>query len=171
MLKQEYGCEYVLNQKDSDFKQKLSKLAAELQATVMLECIGGTFTSELMACMPLKSTCVFYGSLVEEGLGGFEGGEMMDKEQAIEGFILNGYIKSKGLLGLLPVIARAVSLMHDKTLQSKIQKRLKLTEIKEGLEGYYKNMTGGKFVLCPHDADPSLEKTQPVFSIKDLNSN
>eukprot|EP00356_Strombidium_inclinatum_P003018 CAMPEP_0170494868 /NCGR_PEP_ID=MMETSP0208-20121228/14884_1 /TAXON_ID=197538 /ORGANISM="Strombidium inclinatum, Strain S3" /LENGTH=190 /DNA_ID=CAMNT_0010770979 /DNA_START=478 /DNA_END=1047 /DNA_ORIENTATION=- len=165
ILTEEYGQKYVLNQTDPDFKDKLKALTKELGVQVMLECIGGKFTAELLHCLPDKSTCVLYGSMDEVGLEGFNPGHLIGRGYAIEGFVLGGFLKSKGLLGILPVINKAVNMMHDSTLQSTIQKRLKFSEFKSGLEQYYKNMSAGKFVLCPFEDDPELEKggAQEVF--------
>jgi NADPH:quinone reductase-like Zn-dependent oxidoreductase len=141
----------------------------------MLECIGGSMTASLIECMPPRSTCILYGSFREVGLEGFDPLVFIGRDLKIEGFILAQYIKSKGLIGILPLINKAVSLMNDSTLHSTIQRRVKFSEFKDSLSDYYKNMTGGKFVLCPHDLDEKLLKPSAdllkEFEIKHLNSD
>ena len=41
---------------------------------------------------------------------------MKAKELKLEGFILGEYVKSKGLLKIVPVIRKVTNLMSDKTL-------------------------------------------------------
>jgi hypothetical protein len=75
-------------------------------------------------------------------------------------------------LGIIKVINQQKALMADKTLQSKVQKRFTLSEFKDSVEGYYKNMTGGKFILCPNFQDDKLvdgAEFEP-FSINDFGS-
>jgi len=54
--------------------------------------------------MPPKSHCVFYGSLREEALSDFDPLLLIGRNYSIQGFILDQYIKSKGMIGLLQVI-------------------------------------------------------------------
>lgn len=67
MLKEQYGCEYVLNSSDADFLDKFKKLSKDLKATALVECISGDTTGKLMECLPNRSTVVFYGCLSEKG--------------------------------------------------------------------------------------------------------
>ena len=166
ILKEEYNCEHVLNQTDPDFSEQLKSIAKELKATVLLECIGGEMTASVLEQMPSRSTCILYGSFREVGLENFDALTMIGRSYTIDSFILGEYLKDKGLTGILPVINKVTALMSDETLQSNIQKRLKFSEFKDGIADYYKNMTAGKFVLCPHEADPELEQAteeSPIF--------
>jgi len=43
MLKKDFGCKHVLNSSKKDFFEDLTKLAKELKATAMIECVGGKF--------------------------------------------------------------------------------------------------------------------------------
>lgn len=104
MLKEKYNQKYVLNQTSPTFHADLKNLAVDLHATVLLECIGGTMTAELLQCLPSRSTAVFYGSMREEALGGFDALFLIGRDYAIDSFILGRYILSKGNLGILPLI-------------------------------------------------------------------
>ena len=124
ILKEEYGQKYVLNQNSATFKQDLKNLAIDLRATVLLECIGGTMSAELLECMPARSTCVLYGSMREVGLEGFDPLLLIGRGYTLDSFILGDFIASKGLTGILPVINKATALMNDSTLQSTVQRKL-----------------------------------------------
>ena len=49
--------------------------------------------------------------------------------------------------------------MENKMLQSKIQKEFPLFEFESAVKGYYGNMTGGKFILKPHDDIENLKES------------
>lgn len=66
------GCEYVLNSTKPDFEETFKNLAKELKASVMLECIGSDTTPKYLELMPSRSHCVFYGSMRESALEGFD---------------------------------------------------------------------------------------------------
>jgi NADPH:quinone reductase-like Zn-dependent oxidoreductase len=68
MLKEEYGCKYVLNSNSENFFEEFTQLVKEKNATCLIECIGGELTGKLMSCLPSRSTVVFYGALSEEGV-------------------------------------------------------------------------------------------------------
>ena len=44
LLKEEYGCKYVLNSSSEGFFEEYQALAKELRASVLIECIGGDIT-------------------------------------------------------------------------------------------------------------------------------
>jgi hypothetical protein len=104
LLKETYGQRYVLNQTSPTFHADLKNLAIDLNATVLLECIGGTMTAELLECLPSGSTAVFYGSMREVALQGFDPLSLIGRDYAIDSFILGRYILSKGNTGILPLI-------------------------------------------------------------------
>lgn len=63
--------------------------------------------------------------------------------------------------------------MQESTLQSNIQKKFPLSQFQNEIENYYKNMTGGKFLLCPNMDDEALAEDAAEFlpfSIKDLKT-
>ena len=120
LLKDEFGCQYILNQTSETFEEDLRSLAKELKATVLLECVGGSFSAKVLECMPSRSTCVLYGSFREVGLEGFDPLLLIGRSYKVEGFVLGLFIKSKGLCGVLPLMNKAISLMNDTTLHSNI---------------------------------------------------
>jgi NADPH:quinone reductase-like Zn-dependent oxidoreductase len=110
----------VLNQSDADFNEQLKNLSKELRAKVLFECIGGDFTPQVMECMPAKTLCLFYGSLRPEPLTGFDPLLVIGRDNKIQGFFLSEWLKSKGVLRVLPIIRRVTALMNDSTLHSDV---------------------------------------------------
>jgi NADPH:quinone reductase-like Zn-dependent oxidoreductase len=66
MLKEEYGCAYVLNSSSEGFWEEFEELASKLKIKVLIECVSGELTGQLMQRMPFKSTVLFYGALSEQ---------------------------------------------------------------------------------------------------------
>jgi len=161
MLKEQFNCEYVLNQNDADFKEKLTSLSKELKATAMLECVGGNFAADFLECLPSRSTCVFYGSLSDQPLGGFDPLLLIGRSYSVEGLFMGEWFKSKGIMGLIKMIGKCQELMLDKTLHSVVQKRIKFSEFKQGVSDYVNNMTAGKVLLCPQELDSFLDLAEP----------
>jgi len=58
MLKNELGCEYVLNSSDKDFDNKLEIVVDKLGANVALECVAGDMPGRLLDKMPTHAVCV-----------------------------------------------------------------------------------------------------------------
>jgi len=107
-------------------------------------------TGKMMECLPSRSTVVFYGALSEKGPSEIDPLLMIGRSYRLEGFVLGNYLESKGL-GIIGVIKKMNTLIADTTLQSKVQKKFGLADFEESIADYYKNMTAGKFILCPHE--------------------
>lgn len=155
LLKEDYGCKYVLNSSDDKFFEEFRNLAKELKATTLIECIGGPITSKLMECLPSKSQVALYGDLSEKPLSDIDPLLMIGRSYTIKSFILGTYLASKGL-SIIFTMGEVSKLMADKTLQANIHKRFKISEFKDSVAEYYKNMTAGKMILCPHEIDENL---------------
>ena len=106
----------MLNSTKEDFAEKFRELAKELKASVLLECIGSDTTPTYLEMMPSRSHCVFYGSMRESALEGFDPLLFIGRGYSIEGFILDGFVKSKNIFGLLGVINKVRGMMSDATL-------------------------------------------------------
>ena len=164
LLKEQYGAEIVLNSNAPNFKEDFTKLCKEMKATALIECVAGETTGQLMECLPSRSTVIFYGALSEKGPCDIDPLILIGRSYKIEGFVLGQYITKKGL-GIIGVIKQCNALMADKTVQSNIQKKFGLKDFQSNIPEYYKNMTGGKFVLEPHEGTDELTEDGEVFDI------
>ena len=97
MLKEDYGCKYVLNSSSEGFFEEYQALAKELRATVLVECIGGDLTGQLMERMPSRSTMLFYGCLSEKPVAQIDPLLFIGRAYTLEGFILGKFLQSKGI--------------------------------------------------------------------------
>jgi len=154
-LKNEYNQKYVLNSSDKDFDATLNKLAAELGATVYIDPVAGDLTGKVMSLMPPGSTSLVYGALSSKGPCGLNPLALIGMGQTIQGFVLGEFIKYKGK-DMMPIIGKSMALQKVKAFQPTIQKKFPLSKFQDSVKEYLGNMTGGKFVLCPHMEDAAL---------------
>ena len=76
-LLEKEGSEYHLDMTDSDFEEKLTKLAAELEATACIDSIGGDLSSKLFKAMPRNSTLYTFGYLSSPIMNGLDMRELI----------------------------------------------------------------------------------------------
>ena len=148
MLKEEYGCEYVLNSSTESFKEDLSVLCKKLKPTECLECVGGPIVGTILECMGSRSTIHFYGALSESGPTDIDALKMIGRNQKVSGWILNDFLDNKGIR-ILGVISQCKAMMANEKGTSKVQKKFPISQFRENVGEYYKNMSGGKFLLAP----------------------
>ena len=154
------GAEHILNSSDADFLDKLQELAKKLKATVCFESVAGDLTGQLLSRMPYGSKCILYGCLSEQPVGDIEALVLIGRNQRLEGFILNNWIKEKSLWALSGIVGKCQKLMRNKMLQSEVARRISLFEVETALPEYKKNMTLGKYVIYPQEKKPSEEESK-----------
>ncbi len=152
------GAEHVLNSSDADFFEKLQDLAKKLRATVCLEAIGGKFTGQVMSRMPSGSTCILYGLLSEQAIGDIDPLLLIGRNQRLEGFLLNVYMADLSIFGKLGLVNKCQKLIASGVFSSEVQKRVSLSEVKEAIPEYKKNMTAGKYLIYPHKKSAEEEE-------------
>lgn len=103
ILTEEYKQEHVLNINDPDFESKLEELATELNATCLLDAVGGKGTAQIMSKMPKKSVCVLYGWLSRQNTE-IDALTFMGKDQKLECFLLNNWLQGKNLLSIYGIV-------------------------------------------------------------------
>jgi hypothetical protein len=81
----------------------------------------------------------------------------------METFSLQNWTKEKSLWALSGIIRKCQNMMRNKTFHSQVQKRISLYEVMSSIKDYQSNMTGGKFVIYPHQAKPA-SSTGDVYS-------
>ncbi|CDW84327.1 zinc-binding dehydrogenase family protein [Stylonychia lemnae] len=159
---QELGAEYILNSSEPDFLERLGELSKKLKASLCFEAVAGDLTGDIMSKMPYGSKCIVYGCLSEQPVGGIESLVLIGRNQKLEGFLLNNWMKSKSLWGLGSLITKCIRLMRNKTFHSEIAKRVSLFQVESEIPEYQKNMTLGKYIIYPQQAKPiENEDTKP----------
>ena len=143
------GGEYVLNSSDADFAQQLQTTVHRLQATLLLDAIGGSMTQILAEAAPLGSTILLYSRLSDQD-SVIDARTALVKNLHFDGWFLPNWLREKNLVQTLQ-LSRQVQALLATDLQSPVHKRLPLSAAQQALEMYAGNMTAGKVLLV---ADP-----------------
>ena len=145
------GAEHVLISIEPGFDQKLSSLAHQLKATLILDAICGGFTQQLIDAAPDDSRILLYSNLSREP-SRISPHSLWNHNIRVEGFYLGNWAAKQNLLKILS-LSQEVQKLAKTDLQSSIFKRLPLSSVQEGLDLYQKNMTAGKILLVikPND--------------------
>jgi len=143
------GAEYVLNQNDEDFEQKLQELSAKLGATCCFEAVAGDLTGQIMNAMPHGSVVYCYGGLSSEPVKGIAVLGLIAQKKRLEGLWLPEYLKTKSMWAMLGMVS-AVQKKLLGSLSTTIAKRYELGDIQEAFKFYLENMSAGKTLLRPN---------------------
>ncbi len=139
------GAEYVLESTDRNFEDKLASTMRRLQATLVLDAVGGRLSSQLLLAAPAGSTLVLYANLSGEQLT-VDPRVLWTENKRIEGFFLGNWLAGRSLPGLLRDIRRVRS-WGASDFQSHVRERFPLSGVQQAIEVYRGNMTAGKVVL------------------------
>ena len=154
-LVRQRGGDTVLNSTDPDFVEQLRTAAQKLQATLLLDAIGGDMTQRLAEAAPYNSTILLYSRLSDQN-------SVLDPRTALiknlhfDGWFLGNWLREKNLLQVLWLSQQTQSLMAS-DLQSTVTRRLPLAAAQQGIEAYYSNMTAGKFLLVANPSEVPLD--------------
>jgi NADPH:quinone reductase-like Zn-dependent oxidoreductase len=139
------GAKYVLVSTEPDFDGKLSALAHQLKATLILDAISGEFTQRLINAAPDDSLVLLYSNLSREPAR-MSPHSLWNHNIRVKGFYLGNWAPRQSILKILSLSLQVQDLVNT-DLQVTINKRFPLTSVNEGLDLYIKNMTAGKILL------------------------
>ncbi|HET9908075.1 MAG TPA: zinc-binding dehydrogenase [Anaerolineales bacterium] len=154
-LIREQGGEYVFNSSEADFPEQLRTMVHRLQATLLLDAIGGSMTKALGQAAPYGSTILLYARLsAEDSL--LDARAALAKQLHFDGWFLGNWMREKNLIQTLRLARQAQSLLGT-DLSTPVQKRLPLSAAQQGLEMYTRNMGAGKILLVANPQEVNLE--------------
>jgi NADPH:quinone reductase-like Zn-dependent oxidoreductase len=149
------GAEYVLDSSQADFPEQLRRLAESLQATLLLDAIGGSLTQTLAEAAPFGSTILMYSRLSQQD-SVIDARSALVKHLHLEGWFLPNWIHEKNLVQILQ-LARQVQALLRTDLESSVRQRLPLSAAQAGLETYISNLGAGKILLVANPQEVPLE--------------
>jgi len=141
------GAEFVLQSTDANFGGDFHALARRLNATLILDAVGGELARHLLETAPARSTLLLYANLSGEEIN-FDPHGLWSEDKRIAGFFLGNWAAKRGIFQTLRDIRR-VQQLGATDLQSTIQRRLPLSAAQQAVELYQNNMTAGKVLLVP----------------------
>jgi NADPH:quinone reductase len=149
------GGEYILNSSDADFAEQLKTMVHRLQATLLLDAIGGTMTKDLAEAAPFGSTILLYSRLsYQDSI--LDARTALVKHLHFDGWFLPNWFREKNFLQALRLAQQAQSLLGT-DLGSPVHKRIPLSAAQQGLEMYTRNKTVGKILLVANPQEVRLD--------------
>ncbi len=145
-LKKE-GAEYVLLESDPDFGQKLKTLAAELDARLAFDAVGGALAGEIFNAMPADAELVAYGGLSTRAVSGIDSMDLIFKDKIISGFNLPEWREQMDDDFFEQVSKEMQELFISGKYHTKIQGSIVFEEIGDGLIRYLRNLSRGKMLI------------------------
>lgn len=144
-LLQSVGAEHVLNSSDTDFTNELRQLSHQLNATLILDPVGGEQTRRLLDLVPGKATVLLYGSLagIKEDVV-LENAS--DPTKHVMGFFMPDWLATKSIWQVIGYLNQ-VQRLARKELHTKIQQRFPLARVQDAVALYQSNPSAGKVVL------------------------
>ena len=139
------GATHVLNSSSESFYTALRNIAAELNATLILDAVTGDQTSLLLDAAPRGATLVAYARLSGDPIR-INPRALMNEEKKVTGFMLANWLNQKGLLFKIRFI-NSVRRELDGSLSSHISRSYPLEHVEEAITQYRGHMSEGKIIL------------------------
>jgi NADPH:quinone reductase len=146
-LLQKKGARYVLKNTDKDFVDQLRLMAHDLNATLALDPITGTYTQQLLDNLPYGSTVIVYGNLAAADQGTTLRPLLLENKK-LHGFYLANWMKDNNLLKTITNLNKVKRLLRN-DFNVTVQGRFPLDKAQLAIDTYLNNMTAGKVLLIP----------------------
>lgn len=143
------GAEYVLNSSRENHSDELRDLCRKLDATLILDAVGGAGTALMLHAAPKGATLVVYARLSGDLLQA-RPSDLMIPGKSITGFQLGKWLNSNSMLFNLRIISRLKKLLGEH-LHTDIAGTCSLDEIHAAIQRYKEHMTGGKYLIVHDD--------------------
>jgi NADPH:quinone reductase-like Zn-dependent oxidoreductase len=140
------GADAVLNSSDSNFFEQVRTESEKLNATILIDCINGSFTANLLKEMPFGSRAFVYGFLSGESNINLDATDFFMKSKSIGCFFITYWLNTLNDTQLEEVHnkVRETLLTSGKT---DISKRFEYEHFSEALEYYRNNSAKGKVLI------------------------
>ena len=136
---------YILNSTETDFPLKLQEWCKKMNATLMLDAIGGELVNRVLDYLPANMTIMLYGNLSQKKIE-FLPTQLVRENKKIIGFYLGHWIAENGLMKTIFNLLKVNNLLK-KGMESRVQAVFSLDDIQQAVELYEKNMSKGKVLV------------------------
>jgi len=147
----ELGAVHAINTTDEDWQDDLKTQCNKYQPRLAFDAVGGELTGKILHVMPNGSVIKVYGGLANE-LCTVSPGDFIFGNKKLEGFWLNEYVKTKGLVGLALWNRKQKSLLGS-DLKTTVKEVVDIENIGAALRSYLDNMAAGKVLLTARKGD------------------
>jgi hypothetical protein len=124
-------------------------VAHQLEASLLLDAIGGEMTGQLAEAAPYGSTILLYSKLSQEDCR-VDPAVALVKNLCLQGWFLANWVKTKNLLQTL-ALSRTAQRLLATDLSSHVGQRVPLSAAQEALSKYVAAMTHQKVLFRMND--------------------
>jgi len=146
------GAEHIVNTSEEGWKVLLKEKCRSLNATLAFDAVAGSLTGDVLEAMPKRSHVAVYGALTGEACSNISPADLIFREKTVGGLWLTTEMRNYSTLALYRMTTQAVELVRQE-LKTEIQARFPLSKLREAVEQYKHNMSGGKVLIVPSLAD------------------
>jgi NADPH:quinone reductase-like Zn-dependent oxidoreductase len=140
---------FALCEQDTDFREKLSQVARENDATTAFDAVGGKLSGEMFNALPGDAEMVVYGGLSGKRIEHINEMDLIFKNKHISGFNLIDWKNELGEGKFERISHELQDLFIQGKLKTAFQGVTPLSDIKKGLKAYIGDMSGGKLLIKP----------------------
>lgn len=141
------GATHVLCSSNTSFLSELRSLSEKLEATLILDAVGGKGSADLLSAAPRGSKLLAYARLSGEFIQA-DPLDLIRMEKSISGFQLGNWLKTKNITYKLSFLSGVKSQLSA-ALSSEINQTFSLEEHARAINLYRENMSAGKILLLP----------------------
>lgn len=144
LLKAE-GADLVLNSNQAGFDQQLLEVCHQTKTRLAFDAVSGQLTNKLLKAMPPNSKVTVFSALSKQDIHASPD-LLIFENKMIDSFWLGPWIKKQNVIKMILLWKRAQKHIHSH-LQSDVRRVYPLIEVKEAIQDYRSQMTGGKILL------------------------
>jgi NADPH:quinone reductase-like Zn-dependent oxidoreductase len=141
------GARVILNSSDPQFDQQLKETCRQFQPRLAFDAVAGPLTMRLLEAMPRHSKVTVFGGLSYKAAEA-DPRQLIFQDKSIDGFWLTPWLGRKNVIQRLLIWRRAQHLITS-DLKCEVRLRYPLEKVREAIEEYQRQMTGGKILLIP----------------------
>jgi NADPH:quinone reductase-like Zn-dependent oxidoreductase len=143
------GFELVLDITDENFSDNLSGLAADVDARIAFDAVGGELSGHILNAMPEGSDLVLYGGLSGQSVCNVKTMGLIFEDKTITGFNLGDWKDAIGINEYHKISKEVQDLVVSGKMKAVIQGKFSLDQHQEALTQYIRNMSKGKILFTP----------------------
>ena len=146
------GTAHVLDSSDANFTRDYKELCTRLNATIAFDCVGGEMTGMVLAGLCPGGVVYAYGSLSEQPCNGIQAEDIMFHRKRVEGRNMPSWLSTKTALERQKLYVQIQEMMGT-VFEPTFRGHFSLDQIQAALTCYKANMSAGKVLLHPHQAN------------------
>ena len=95
------GGKHFVNTSENGWQEKFKNLSAELNVTVMFDCLGGDLTGQCLTALPDGSTLYHFGNLELKNVSSVSTHDLIFRQKVIKGWWLSAWISTTKIENVL----------------------------------------------------------------------